>query len=173
MGQMVTGLRIFVRFVEKLTGWTGRIVSLLALAMMLVLVQETVSRYVFGSPTVWSTEMVTFLYGYYIMLGGAYLLRQNAHVRMDLVHGRLSLRNKALLDATFSFLFFLFCGNILWIGAERALESVMVRELSTTAWGPPLYPIRVIVPIGAFLFLLQGLAMLIRNLSILFRKQDL
>ena len=80
---MVTMLGPFVRYVEKLVGWTGRIASLLALVMMLVLVQETVSRYAFGSPTIWSTEMVTFLYGGYIMLGAAYLLRQNAHVRCD------------------------------------------------------------------------------------------
>lgn len=152
--------------IDKISNQTGKIISVAFLIPFLgCMSYEVVSRYVFNAPTRWSTETVGFLSGAYCIMGGAYALYHNRHVRMDVIYSRLSSRKKAVVDLiTFPF-FFLFCGVLVWFGWDFAWQSVLVREATSSAWGPPLYPFKLILPIGAFLLLLQGAVNFARNLN--------
>ncbi|MBA7540201.1 hypothetical protein ES705_32495 [subsurface metagenome] len=86
---------------------------------------------------------------------------------MDVIYGRLSPRGKALIDIiTFGF-FALFCVVLVWKGGETALRALRIWQHSGSIWNPPVYPIKLVVPIGVLLLLLQGTVKLIRDIATL------
>ncbi len=143
----------------------GRIIAFLTVGMMGVVTVEVVLRYGFNSPTLWAHETAQFLYGAYCILGGAYVLLHKAHVSMDIIYVRLSLRKRAILDLFTSPLVFLYLGMMLWHGTIFASKSVGLLEVSPTAWAPPVWPIKMVLPIAALLFLLQGIVRFVRDLT--------
>jgi TRAP-type mannitol/chloroaromatic compound transport system permease small subunit len=78
---------------------------------------------------------------------------------------RLSSRKRILLELYTAAFFFLFTGLLLWQGVEMAWESVAVLERSQSPWGPYIFHVILMVPVAAFLMLLQGVAFFIRNLE--------
>lgn len=152
--------------IDAISKWSGRVTMFLLVALGLLMSIEVVARYVFNAPTLWATETTTLVFGVYIMLAGAYTLLIHGHVTMDAVYSRLSLKGKAILDLLTSFLFFAFCGVLLWKGIPTAIKSVVMMEHSMSAWGAPYWPIKIAIPVGAFLILLQGLAKFTRDFHI-------
>jgi TRAP-type mannitol/chloroaromatic compound transport system permease small subunit len=82
---------------------------------------------------------------------------------MEIFHNRLSPRGRAILDLITAPLFFLFIGILLWKGGEFAWSSISRMETSGSYWGPPLYPFKAMIPIGAFMLAMQGLTKFIRD----------
>ncbi len=157
-------MRRILAAIDAINDRIGKAVSFLVIAIVGVMVYEVIARYVFDAPTKWAYETVTFILGAYAILGGAYALRHGAHVNMDILHSRLSPRRRAILDVITSVFFFLFCVVLLWKGSEWAARSIRLSEHTWSPWGPPVYPVKILIPIGAFLLLLQGLSKLIRDL---------
>ena len=155
--------RVF-HIIDFISEWTGKIFSFLIAGVVAVIVYEVTARYVFNRPTMWSNELTTFLFGAAMIVGGAYTLRYGAHVRVDVVYSRWSPRTQAIFDMATSVFFFTFCILLLWKGAEVGWPSVLRRETSWSDWRPPIYPLRMMIPVGASLILLQGMAEFIRNI---------
>ncbi len=145
----------------------GEISSFIAIPLLFVVVFEVFMRYLFNAPTMWAFELTVFLYGIHFVLGYAYTDRLDGHVRVDVLVMRLSPKPRAILNcATLLVIFFPFmtCLSIwLW---RFALISVGQRELNSTSWAPPIYPIKVLMAIGFTLLLLQGVSSLIKNIQI-------
>lgn len=152
-----------LHFIDLLSEWIGKASAFLVLALSFVIGYEVVARYLFNRPTIWAHELSAMVFGAYIVLGGAYLLSAGRHVNMDLIYGFLSPRKKALIDIITFWFFAIFCVALVWKGGDTAWHSIIVREQARTTWSPPLYPIRLVLPIGAFLLLLQGVAKFIRD----------
>ena len=93
-------------------------------------------------------------------------MRTGGHVNVDILYSRLSKKSKAGLDIFTSILFFLFCGMLLIYGGSLAWDSLSRFEHSQSAWNPPLYPAKLMIPLAALLLFLQGLAKLIRDICI-------
>ena len=161
-----------LRYIDRVSEHSGKIVSLLIALMIASMAYEVVMRYIFNAPTLWAFEMVQFLFGAFCILGGAYTLKQQGHVNMDVLYSRFSRRNKAIIDLITSIFFFLFCGVLLWTGSEFALRSLKALETSYTPWDPPLYPIKLTIPIGVTMILLQGIAKFSRDLLIVLKKKE-
>jgi TRAP-type mannitol/chloroaromatic compound transport system permease small subunit len=142
----------------------GKMAGLLIVLLALIVGYDVVKRYVFGQPTVWAQELSAMLFGTFIILGGAYTAKENKHVNMDIFYSRFSLRGRAILDiVTFFILTIPFLGILLWKGGEGAWRSVATLEHDSSQWGPPLYPFRIMLPLGALLFLSQATAKFIRD----------
>jgi TRAP-type mannitol/chloroaromatic compound transport system permease small subunit len=107
--------------------------------------------------------MSDMLFGTIIIIGGAYTLYHDGHVNMDVIYGRLSIRKKAFLDLVTSFFTFSFLIILIWEGGETAWRSLINLERDSTQWAPPIYPIKLMLPLGAFLLFLQVLAKFIRD----------
>ena len=152
-----------LHFIDLLSEWIGKASAFLVLALSFVIGYEVVARYLFNRPTIWAHELSAMVFGAYIILGGAYLLSAGRHVNMDLIYGFLSPRKKALIDIITFWFFAIFCVALVWKGGDTAWYSISIREQARTTWSPPLYPIRLVLPIGAFLLLLQGVAKFIRD----------
>lgn len=162
-------LKKALNVIDAISEWTGKVVSFLIIALAFLVGFEVVMRYVFQSPTLWAGELSIMIFGTFIIIGGAYTLRQNGHVNMDILHSRFPVRIRALVDIITSFLAFSFAIALLWKGGQSALKSIKALEHASTLWAPPLYPFRTMLPIGAFLLLLQLLAKLIRDIIKLFK----
>ncbi|MBX3598013.1 MAG: TRAP transporter small permease subunit [Rhizobiaceae bacterium] len=132
-----------------------------------ILLASTASRIILGTPFNWALEMSQFILSAYYLLGGAYTLQLNQHVRMDLFYGRLNARKQATIDA-FTILFVIFYLVILFGGGLSSTEyAIKYGQKNYTAWGPPLWPIKVIMTTGIFLMLLQTISSLIKDIAIM------
>lgn len=152
-----------LRFIDRTNEWIGKAVGYLLAVMMVTICYEVVARYFFARPTLWSMELNTYLLCVYCTLGGGFTLLRGGHVSVDIIYGRFHFRTKAILDCVTSFGFFLFVFVILWLGADMAHLAFKYGETSGTILDWPLFPSMVMVPIGAFLLLIQGVVKFIRD----------
>ncbi len=157
-------MRLFIRAVAKISDISGNILMWLPWVLMAIIVWEVTLRNVFGHPTIWIHELSSMIFGALSILGGAYTLRVRGHVSMDLFYNKLSERGRAVLDIITFPLFFVFIFTILWYGTLFAMRSYVSHEASISTWGPPLWPVKFTVPIGAFLLLLEAIAKLFSDI---------
>lgn len=155
-----------MRGITRFNDWLGGWVSLLLLAIFVLLIAEIVFRYVAGAPKVWTSELTQLLFGIYAVLSGGYIMAHGGHVNVDILHSRLSPRTRAILDIFTSFLFLAFVGALLYFGSALAWESMSFWEHSQSAWDPPIWPVKLAIPIGAALLLLQGLVKLLQDIML-------
>lgn len=157
---------VFVRYVDALNYRVGRVAMYLFFVMGAILLASTGSRLAFGIPINWSLEMSQFLLSAYYLLGGAYALQLDQHVRMDLFYGRLNARNRAITDAvTILFVIFYLC--VLFGGGISSTNyAIVYGQKNYTAWAPPLWPIKVVMTAGIFLMLLQLISTFVKDVAI-------
>jgi TRAP-type mannitol/chloroaromatic compound transport system permease small subunit len=158
--------------IHDVNDWVGRMVSLLVIPLAGLLLMETVMRYVFNSPTLWAGELTQMLFGAFAVLAGGYVLRWEGHVTVDIVYSRLPPRVKRIVDIVTSPLFFMFCGVLLYVGGSMAWDSLTTWEHSESAWNPPVYPVKMMIPLGALLLFLEGLTKLANDILGLIKGPD-
>jgi TRAP-type mannitol/chloroaromatic compound transport system permease small subunit len=156
-------LHAYVRFIDRINRWIGRIVMYGIFVMMGILLWSSVSK-TFFLPSLWTLEMAQFAMVAYYILGGPYSIQMGSNVRMDLLYGEWSDRRKAQVDAiTVLFLIF-YLGVMLYGGYDSLSYSFQYGERSATAWRPYLWPVKVIMMVGLFLMLLQALSELAKDI---------
>lgn len=168
----MNALRKVLRGVTYFNEWLGRaVLAYFVLVMFLLLFLEVNMRYLFGSPTVWTGELTQMLFGAYAILAGAYIMTQRAHVNVDIFYSRFPKRVRAAVDILTSVLFFAFVLVLVTEGYSMAEDSMSRWETSRSAWNPPVWPVKLAIPVGAGLLLLQGLVKLIHDILILFNLE--
>jgi TRAP-type mannitol/chloroaromatic compound transport system permease small subunit len=147
-----------IRHIGELAGW-------LSLAMVIVTFSVVVMRYVFDLGSISLQESVTYMHAVLFMLGIAYTLGRNGHVRVDIFYERLSRRGQAWVDLIGAVLLLVpVCFLIIWLGWDYVSESWRVKESSREAGGLPLvYLLKTLILIMPLLLLVQGLVNALRN----------
>ena len=164
-GRMPRAIRSYVRIVDAVNRVVGRFAMRLIFVLAAVLLYATASRLFAGAPVNWALEMSQFLLAAYYLLGGAYSMQLDAHVRMDLFYGQLSPRNRALTDAV-TILFVIFYLVVLFRGGLSSTQyAIVYNQTNYTAWAPVLWPIKVVMTIGIFLMLLQAVSSFFKDLA--------
>jgi TRAP-type mannitol/chloroaromatic compound transport system permease small subunit len=155
-----------VLIIDTVSIWSGKAVAWLIFPMTLSLVWEVVARYFFNAPTVWANDIATMLYGAFFMLGSAYALQRQQHIRTDFLYEKWSPRTKGIVDSIlYIFLYFPGLGIFLWIGWQYAFKSVRLQEcIITSPWMPFIWPLKLCIPVATFLLLLQGVSELVKSL---------
>ena len=157
---------LFVKIVDTVNLWVGRIAMQLIFVLGAILLWSTISRLAFNAPVNWALEMSQFILSAYYLLGGAYTLQREGHVRMDLFYSRFSPRRRAAIDA-FTLLFVLFYLGVLFYGGWSSTSyALQYGQKNYSAWGPLLWPIKTIMTIAIFLMLLQVLSSLCKNIGL-------
>ncbi|MCG6896956.1 MAG: TRAP transporter small permease subunit [Thiocapsa sp.] len=143
----------------------GEWIAWLALAMVLVTFAVVLLRYAFDLGSISLQESVTYMHAVLFMLGIAYTLGRNGHVRVDIFYERLSRRGRAWVDLIGTLvLLFPVCVLILWLGWDYVAESWRVQEASREAGGiPAVYLLKTLILIMPVLLMAQGLAQALRN----------
>ena len=158
-------IKLYVRYIEMLNRTVGRITMYLIFVMMGILLFATISRSVFNVPYIWVIEMAQFTMAAYYLLGGAYTLQNDAHVRMDLLYDRWSPKKRAFADSLTAFCLVFYLGVLLYGGFSSTQYALEYGQKNYSAWAPPMAPIKIIMTIGIFLMLLQAIAMFFRDLA--------
>jgi TRAP-type mannitol/chloroaromatic compound transport system permease small subunit len=155
-----------INAIDRFTERTGALVAWLMVPLLAAVIYEVVARYAFGAPTMWAYETITMLYAAMFMLGAAYALRTGAHVRTDFFSEKWSVRTRAAIE-TVAYAVFFFPGMLLFLvaGLEMAWNAYLLDERSPeTAWFPPLWPLKAVVPLSALLLLAQSVSELAKSL---------
>ena len=137
----------------------------LIFVMIGVMLYASFSRTVIGMPVNWAMEMGQFLLAAYYLLGGGYSLQINAHVRMDLLYGRLSPRKMAFTDTLTAFCLIFSLSTLLIGGISSTEYAITYKQVNYTSWAPLLWPIKSIMTVGIFLMLLQAVAIFFKDLA--------
>jgi TRAP-type mannitol/chloroaromatic compound transport system permease small subunit len=162
-------LDVHTKFTDRIDALNTRIgafVAWWAVIAVFVYYYEVMARYVFNSPTNWVHESMFLMFGMQYMLCGAFAYKEDQHVRVDVVYAQFSRRGKAIADIVTSVFFFIFVITMLWTGARFAMDAINVGEHSFTEWGVQYWPVKLMIPIGAFLLALQGISKLIKDIMI-------
>jgi len=168
----VKAIEAYLRFTDWLNAKFAWIVAFLICPMLFIMIWEIMMRYVFNSPSHWAYEISLFTFGAFIVLGGAYTHLAGAHVNVDILWGRLSLRGRAMLDVLTSVFSFLFLGVLFWVSLKITINSWQIGETTMSHWKPIYYPLRTTLPVGCFLFLMQTVAKLIRDVAIVVKGEE-
>jgi len=157
-------IRFFIRSVDRANEIIAKAVSIMLVAMVATLAVEVFARYLLKRPTIWAYDMAIFMFGYCGLLAGAYVLKMNEHINVDLFYSKFSPRVRAIVESFTSLLFFFFILLVTFYGWESAWVAIQSGDRRPTEWGPPLGHYRLMIPLAGFLLFLQGLANWIRNI---------
>lgn len=160
--------------IERFIEWTGRAVSWLTLLMVIITFIVVVLRYLFDTGLIAIQESISYMHAIVFLVGAAYTLQQDGHVRVDIFYGRFGQRARAWVDL-FGALFLLmpFMIFIGWMSWAYVIESWNVLEGSREAGGlPGVFLLKSLIPLMAALLILQAVAQVIRALQTVLNRDS-
>lgn len=165
-GKIPAAVKAYVRIIDRISGVTGLFAMYLVFAMILILGYATIMK-VFFLPANWTVEMAQFVMVAYFTLGGAWSLRENEHVRMDLLYAGWRVRRRAGVDLVTGLAMIFFLVMLQIGGIASLIYAFQYGEKSFSAWAPMMWPIKVVINIGLFLTLLQAVATWFKDWAVL------
>ncbi len=154
----------FERAIDWLSDRTGTFVALWSVNAVIAYTYEVVMRYAFNQPTIWVHEASYLLFGMQYALAGAYGLLHGAHVRVDVIYTKLSLRARSAVDVITSVFFFAFVLVMISTSWRFFADSFNQGERSLETWQVHYWPVKAALLIGAVLILLAGVSYLIKDI---------
>jgi TRAP-type C4-dicarboxylate transport system permease small subunit len=166
-------LKLLLRIIDRTSMLFGYVVSVLVPLMILALVYEVISRYFFAAPTLWAQDVSIFLFGYIGLLGGAFVMREHAHINVDLFYGRMKPRTRAICDVLTGLLIMFFLALVVVYAWHEGIKAIQLGLRRPTDWAPPVGHFILAIAGGGLLLLLQTLANWIRNLHMVLTGRPL
>ena len=157
-------MQSLIYMIDQLSKTVGHAFAWCVIILALGTGYEVMVRYLLNDPTSWAFDLSYLMYGALFYMGGAYTLSRSGHVRADMYYRKWSPRTQAKVELTLYVLFF-FPGILALVvaGGAYGLESMRLREVSVNSpAGVPIWPLKMMIPFGAGLMALQGLAELLR-----------
>jgi len=156
------------RAIDKLNERIGLTVSWLVLAAVLISAANAVVRKAFNVSSNSFLEIQWYLFSVVFLFCAGYTLLRNQHVRIDVIAGRLSPQAQAWIDILGTIFFLMpMALTIMWLSWPVFVQAYQRGEVSTNAGGLLIWPARLLVPIGFFLLVIQGLSELIKRIAFL------
>ena len=159
------------RWIDAINERIGQCIYWLVLATVLISAANATVRKLFNYSSNSFLEIQWYLFSAIFLFCAGYTLKHNEHVRIDIITARFTAKVRAGIDI-FGTLFFLLpmAGLILWLSWPLFVDAYTRNEVSTNAGGLIIWPARLMVPVGFFLLMAQGLSELIKRIAFL---QDL
>ena len=158
---------MIIRIIDSINELIGRLISCIAIVFAVIIIYEVFMRYALHQPTRWAFDVSKQLYGFYFLMLGAYALKHQAHVRVDLLTQHLSPKVLKWVELIgYVVFFFPFSWVFLIRSYEFAMRSLAQGETTYGAVQLPVYPLKISMVVAAALLLMQGVAEVLR---ILFR----
>lgn len=154
-----------IEAINAASEWSGQAISWLGLALMVTLVADVLFRR-FADTIPWANDFAYFLYSLHFILGAAFTLKRSGHIRTDFVYRNWSVKRQAITDAVvYGFFFIPALSAALWVSVEKGLKSFDLREeVITSNSGLPLWVLKVALPIGLLMWLLQSISELVKSI---------
>jgi TRAP-type mannitol/chloroaromatic compound transport system permease small subunit len=167
-GGNLNALLAFSRSVDRLNEAIGKATTWLILIVVIISAGNAVVRYAIDWSNNGLLEIQWYLFSAIFLLMAGYVLKRNEHIRIDIIAGRMSGRAQNWIDV-FGFIVFLvpFVAMTLWLSWPVFMLAWHTGETSANPGGLIRWPVRLLMPVGFLLLLLQGLAELIKRLAFL------
>ena len=162
-------LENFVDFVDSVSDQIGHLVGWMTTLMVLVVFYDTVMRYAFNKGNVALQELEWHLFAIVFLIGAAYTLKDQGHVRVDILYVNLSKKTKAWIDFIGVFVFLIpFSVMVILSTKGFIMNSWAIREISPDPGGlPARYILKTMIPIGFSLLIVQGLSEAAKNFMVI------
>ncbi len=171
-GKTLQKLLSIAKIIDTINEWIGKLTYWLVLVMILVGVWNVIGRYLgrFIGQNLTSNafiEVQWYLFDIVFLLGAAYTLKHDEHVRVDLLYKDWSPKRKALANFIGVFIFLIpFCLMIIYYSWGNIINSWKILEMSPDPGGLPRYPIKSMIIVSYILLIFQGIAEAIKNWAI-------
>ncbi|QDY70492.1 TRAP transporter small permease subunit [Qingshengfaniella alkalisoli] len=143
--------------IDRISAVLSRIAEAVTLILVASMIYEVVARYVFGAPTIWAFDISYMCTGTLFVLGAAYALKQDAHVRIDFLAQKLppALRQKIEGGVFLCLLLPIFIG-LSWVATGRAWRAFVEGEVEMVSpWAPLMWPFYSMLALGLIALTLQ------------------
>ena len=156
------------RGIDAFSKFIGKMAEYAVLICALISAGNATSRYLFSLSSNGWLEIQWYLFAFVVLLGASYTLRNNGHVRVDLIYGNISPRARLWVDL-FGLLIFLlpFTAFITWLCWPFFYSSYLEGEMSQNASGLIRWPVKLTLVTGFALLFMQGISELIKRIAAL------
>ena len=162
------GLLLISRGIDWINEQFGVVANWLVLLACLISAGNAFSRYLFSANSNGWLEVQWYMFAGMVLLGGAYTLKMNEHVRVDLVYGMVSERTRIWIDILGGLFFLLpICVILTYFTWPFFVESWKLNEVSSNAGGLVRWPVKLLLPVGFALMILQGISEIIKRIAAL------
>jgi TRAP-type mannitol/chloroaromatic compound transport system permease small subunit len=154
----------YIWLADRISMWFGKAFAWAIMVMTLGVGYEVFVRYVLRDPTSWAFDLSYMMYGSLFMMGGAYTLSRDGHVRGDFLYRLWHPRTQARVELVLYFLFF-FPGILALIFAGWKYASRSLRYFEVSVMSPaniPIFHFKMIIVAAGVLMLIQGIARVCR-----------
>jgi TRAP-type mannitol/chloroaromatic compound transport system permease small subunit len=166
-------LNVALDIVDTINEWSGRIFGLALVLLVFVVVYEVVMRYFFNRPTIWGMEISQMLMLISVCLGVGYTFLHGGHVRITILHDSFSPRTKAVIDGVTYFIVLMCAAVLIWYGFKIFWQNLIFNYRTSSAFEPPQWPAKMLVPVSGGLLALQCVAKLVRDWTMALRGKKL
>ena len=154
--------------IDRLNEKFGVVANWLVLLACLISAGNAASRYLFSESSNGWLEVQWYMFAGMVLLGGPYTLKMNEHVRVDLIYGMVSEKTRIWIDIVCTILFLLpICLILIYFTWPWFVESWRLGEESSNAGGLIRWPVKLVLPVGFALMVLQGVSELIKRIAAL------
>jgi TRAP-type mannitol/chloroaromatic compound transport system permease small subunit len=164
-------MRLLLKFsavIDAINEKIGVVCNWLVLLSCLVSGGNAMVRYAYDESSNAWLEVQWYMFAVIVMLGAAYTLKRNEHVRIDLLYMTLSRRGQLWIDILGTLIFLLpTCLILAWLSWPFFMQSYVINEHSSNAGGLIRWPIKLVLPLGFLLLALQGVSELIKRVAFL------
>lgn len=159
---MPQALRIYVKWIDRLSQWVGVVAMYLIFLMIGILLLDAVTRNVIDIPLHWCIEAAQFTLAAYYFMGGAWSLKSDQHVRMDLLYDRLPQKARDWVEFVTLFCLVFYLG-VLLTGSISSLEyAIKTNETRFSMWNPSMIPIKALMVGCVVLMILQAVGQVLK-----------
>ena len=148
----------FFDWIDVIVEKAAKITCYLVFVIMVITTADVVARYVFNRPLVWGWLLNRQLFGVFIHFAGVYTLYKGEHIRIEILYDHFPPGLKMAAKWIGLLAFVSFMGVLVWQGSWMGWNSLMMNEKAAGAFRIPWYPFKLLIPIVALLFLLEGIA---------------
>ena len=168
LGDGLKGLLRLSRGIDWMNAQFGIIATWLVLIVCLVSAGNAVSRYLFSETSNGWLEAQWYMFAAIVLLGAPYTLRMNEHVRVDLIYSSAGERTRLWIDIVGGLLFLIpICAILIYFTWPWFVQSWKIHEISPNAGGLVRWPVKLLLPVGFGLMILQGISEIIKRVAAL------
>lgn len=165
-------MRLLIRLIDRIVKKQAEVTSLLMVILVVLMCYEVVRRYFFNAPTIWGLEFTTFIFGIHFIMGYGYTESFDGHVRVDVFSSKFPKKVQDMLYLVLTVVITLPLVAMLSIWAwDNAISSTKILEHLSSAWAPPIWPVKLFMALGFTLLTLQVFANVLKRLLRLFERE--
>lgn len=157
----------YVRFTDRISDYVGYLAAGLIFFMGATLMFDAFTRNVINMPVHWAVELTQFTLAAYYFMGGAFTLKNESHVRMDLIYSWLSERGRARIDIATSVCLIFYLVVTLIGGISSLQYAIETNEKRFSIWNPSVIPIKALLVVCLVLMLMQAVALIFKHMATL------